>query len=262
MIRSPQNPLIKETLRLRKSSSSRRKSGRFLIDGEKEIAAALSSGFSLDVILYSSGCESLRQLISDSVRCVETSPEVQSKISYGQRSESPVAIGTTPEFKLSNLSLNDKSLLLVLDRTEKPGNLGACLRTAMACNVDAVILSDPICEVLNPNVIRASRGAVFHIPIGIADSLAVQEHLRAHKIDCCCARVDGSQSLWDIDFATAGAFVFGNEATGLQENWTDYSSFVIPTADAIDSLNLSISTAITFYEAMRQRQATTKTGNT
>lgn len=253
MIHSHKNPLIKTTISLRKSSA-RRESGKFLIDGHKELAAAIQARVQIESVFHSAetklpaGLKSIEQ-----TRLVEVSSEILSKLSYGDRRDNVVAVGITPDLNLQDLNLHPNSLILVLDKTEKPGNIGACLRSAVACGVDAVILSDPICEALNPNAIRASRGAVFQVPIAVTSAKVLRRHLTEVGLPCFCARVDGAKDLWDIDFHSGGAFVFGNEADGLHEGWDGQDSFQISTAAAVDSLNLSISTAVTFYEAMRQR---------
>ncbi len=256
-IYSFQNPRVKQTLRLR-DSSVRRKTARFLIDGLKEISLAIANQVEIEAIFFALGSElELAQQLpararQQSLQCV--SPEILARLSYGQLGQSPVAVAKTPSLALSHVVLRDESLLLVLDRTEKPGNLGACLRTASACGVDAVVLTDPVCELFNPNTIRASRGTVFTLPVAIASSQELMALCNTRQLPIFTARVDGQSSLWQCDFRGGGALVFGNEAHGLGPDWESKNvrSFQIPLSGAADSLNLSISTAVTLYEAVRQ----------
>jgi TrmH family RNA methyltransferase len=166
------------------------------------------------------------------------------------------AVAKTPELEIERLKFSAQPLILVLDGIEKPGNLGACLRTAAATGVDAVILTHPICDVFNPNAIRASRGCLFSVPLAIASSAQVMQLCAGLKIPLFTARVEGAVEFWRADFRRGAAIVLGNEAEGLQDRW-DYAlckSIVIPMQDATDSLNVSICAAVTLYEALRQRR--------
>ena len=266
MITSLQNPRVKETLRLRKSSSARRESGRFIIDSPREIALAVDSGLELETLFFpstsakDSGSSDTRELpeslasLPPEVSC-PVSESVMQKLSYGQKSNDLVAVAKTPGLPLNAISLPENALVLVLDRTEKPGNIGACLRTASACSVDAVLLVDPLCEVFNPNTIRASRGTVFTLPIAVSGFDDFYKFSRTHQLSVHCGRVDGTQGVWDLPFKTSTAVVVGNEAFGLENRWDelDSSGFRIPMASSTDSLNMSVSAAVTLYEALRQR---------
>lgn len=255
MITSTSNPKIKETLRLRESSG-RRKAKRFLIDGWQEIELAACCGIEL-VALFHSKSEAADRCVRLSHQPIfhQVSPGVLSKISYGQRGDSPVAVAATPELSTKEPQVASTDLVLVLDRTEKPGNLGACLRTASACGVTQVMLTDPICEVFNPNTIRASRGTVFTLPIRILTARDFRHHAITQELRVFCARVGQPKSLWDCKLKGGCSIVFGNEAHGLDEAWhaPEFNAFSIPMSGAADSLNLSISAAVTLYEAVRQR---------
>jgi RNA methyltransferase, TrmH family len=251
-IESLQNPRIKHAVRLR-DAKTRRRSGEFLIDGAVEIARGLASGLDLKTIFYSAKSQLSADLAT--TRCLQlVSEQVLARISYGKQ-HAPVAIAVTPPRRLADLKLSKSSLVLVLDRTEKPGNLGACLRTASACGVDAVVLTNPVCELFNPNTIRASRGAVFSVPLAVVSP--VSEFLELAKttgLQLLAARVDGQHSLWDRDLCRGTAIVFGSEAHGLGSDWSGVESFQIPMQARVDSLNVSISAAVTLYEAIRQRE--------
>ena len=176
------------------------------------------------------------------------------RLSYGDHANQPVAVAIPPQRELSQLQISAHSRLLVLDRLEKPGNLGACLRTACAVGVDAVILTDSRCEVLNPNTIRSSRGSVFKIFTCEASVQEIVDLAFRNKLKIYAARVGESRSLWDIDLTAGAVVVFGNEAEGLGENWLQngIESFTIPMQSSVDSLNVSISCAVTLFEWQRQ----------
>ena len=169
-----------------------------------------------------------------------------------------VAVAKTPALEIERLQFaSKKPLILVLDGIEKPGNLGACLRSAAATGADAVILTNPICDVFNPNAIRASRGCLFSVPLAVATSEEVIRLCSRLQIPVYTARVDGEIDFWRADFRGGAAIVLGNEAAGLQTSWSSSlcKSFVIPMCDDTDSLNVSISAAVTLYEAVRQRRS-------
>jgi TrmH family RNA methyltransferase len=259
MIRSHNNPRVKACLRLR-SSRTRRSESKFLIDGLTELRRAVGFGIRLETVFYAGDAarQQLTELNLAPSILWEVSPEILSKLNYGQQSQQIVAVAHPPGTCLADLPLHENSLILALDRTEKPGNLGACLRTAAACAVDAALLIDPICELFNPNTIRASRGAVFSLPVACGTSEDIRMLCHRLGLRLMTARVDAKQGLWETDFCGGCVLLFGNEAEGLGPEWDTFSheSFRIPMAGEPDSLNLSISTAVTLYEAVRQRSAT------
>lgn len=254
VISSLQNPTIKSVVRLR-DARGRRKAGEFLIDGNAEIARAIAAGYELALVFVEAGERVPAELQRLAVPLQPVTRAVLEKISYGERGAAPVAVARTPALPLSRLELSSSSLVLVLDRIEKPGNLGACLRTSAACGADAVILTDPVCEVFNPNTLRSSRGAVFTLPLAIASVDELFELAQSVGLKLWAARVDGSVGLWDCDFRGGCAVVFGSESKGLGDAWRreQVQPFQIPMTARMDSLNVSISTAVTLYEAVRQR---------
>ncbi len=260
-IESIHNPRIKHTVRLR-DSAARRDSGRILIDGEREIALACRSGIVLETIFVGSdraSLDAMRRACEGDIedRLQPVSSRVLDKICYGQRAAAPVAVALTPQRDLSDWQWTAAELWGVFDQTEKPGNLGACLRTASACGVAGVILTDPVCEPFNPNAIRASRGTIFALPLLVTTRQEFQACCRSQGVPVWAARVEAVEPLWSEDFRSGGAVVFGSEAHGLEPQWrgADCRDFSIPMHGASDSLNLSISAAVTMYEALRQRQA-------
>ncbi len=252
-IESLHNPRIKHALKLR-SARARRKSGEFLIDGATEIRRALAAGIEITTI-YCVSTEQLHGPLPAPGGLQLVSERVLVKLSYGEQSAAPVAVAKTPPLPLAALPLHSSSLVLVLDGIEKPGNLGACFRTAAACGVDAVVLTNPICELFNPNAIRASRGTVFSVASALSNPLEFRQLALELGLPVFAARVDGENRLWDCPFERGAAIVFGSEACGLQDDWLGdhLSTFRIPMAAEVDSLNVSISAAVTLYEAVRQR---------
>lgn len=261
-IESLQNPKIKLAMRLR-DSRFRRRSGQIVIDGVREIEAARCAGVAFESIFCS---DALTGASEESVAAIEKWPadlvqpvsqRVMEKIAFGQRMSRAVAIASTPALLLDGLQLPSQPLIVVLDRVEKPGNIGAVARTVAAAGGDALVLTNPQCEVFNPNAIRASLGTVFSLPIAAASTEEFQNWLEPRPIRVARACVDGAQSMWQCDLGGALAIVLGSEAFGLGVEWnqTRWPSVVIPMRPGADSLNLSVSAAVLCYEALRQRGA-------
>ncbi len=265
-IQSMQNPRIKQAVKLREGRA-RRKSAEFLIDGATEILRAVEHGWRVTTIFVEDAVELSPELEKAVGWLRAREPQARplqpvaaallAKLSYGERQAAPVAIATTPSLPLSAIELMSSSLVLVLDRIEKPGNLGACLRTAAACGVQAVILTNPIGDLFNPNTIRSSRGAIFTVPLAIARPEELLDAAAACHLPLYTARVDGPRTLWECDLRGGSAVVVGNEAAGLGDDWIapGLQAFRIPMSDRCDSLNVSISAAVTLYEAVRQRSS-------
>ncbi len=259
LITSSQNPLFRHCLRLR-DNRKRRRSGQFLIDGTVEIQRAFQAKFQIDTLMM---CPRL-PLAKPLSEIVETHPNItlqpiaqplMDRLSYGQNSLQPIAIAREPNLSLELLDLDDRSLVLILDRVEKPGNLGAVVRSAVACGATALILTRPICDPFNPNAIRASRGAIFQLPVAETTPELASQRLQSIGLTTFAACVEGGCGLWQLPLSGGAALVFGNEKQGLDEQWLrdEVARFTIPMQNEIDSLNLSISAAVTLYEAVRQR---------
>jgi RNA methyltransferase, TrmH family len=257
-ISSPHNPKIKGAIHLR-DSRQRRRAQQLLIDGPREVAAAVQAGIELVTLFYTPAeapAEVASLLASQPAEILQpVAPEVFEKLCYGQRSSGVVAVARAPELPLDRLQLPAEPLVLVLDRAEKPGNVGAVLRTASAAGVDAVILCQPQCEVFNPNAIRASLGTIFSVPIAVTDFPQLTEWLDQRGVAVKLACVGARQSLWQTSLRGPLALVFGSEAHGLGQEWNrqPWQAISIPMVGAADSLNLSISAAVVCYEAVRQR---------
>ncbi len=266
-IQSRNNATIKQVIKLR-DASTRRQLQQFIIDGEQEIARAITAGVDIECVYFPDdsavNSRHIEQRLLDAGLPTSSlqpvSATVMRKLAYGDRESSIVAVAHSPALDLSRLRFNypvtNPALILVLDSIEKPGNLGACIRTAAATGAQAIVLTNPVCDVFNPNAIRASRGTMFCLPIAVATPAAVIQLCEDQQIQIQTARVDGEIALWDADFVASTALVFGSEAHGLDASWPvpPCKSFFIPMNHSTDSLNVSISAALTLYETVRQRQ--------
>ncbi len=249
-----------------RDASNRRESGHSIVDGSMEIGRAVDAGIAIDCIYFAEAEREVEEELISAVgleRLQPVSAAVMRKLAYGERDSGLVAVAKTPTLGIERLKLPSKPLLLVLDGIEKPGNLGACLRTAAATGVDAVLLSNPICDVFNPNAIRSSRGTIFSMPLAVATIDEVVGLCAELQVELFTARVDASTEFWQADFCGGAALVLGNEANGLNNLWSgpQFTPLTIPMRDATDSLNVSISAAVMLYEAVRQRRGTQEIGS-
>lgn len=265
-ITSAHNPRIKAVAALR-DRRDRRRSGRIVIDGAREIDGALSAGVRIRELYFCE--ESTDSSVYAAIRDRATrqgaavfpvAPNTFGKIAYGDRRDGVVAVGERPRRELDDLTVAPVPLVAVVERMEKPGNLGAILRSADGAGVDAVIAVDPVTDVYGPNVIRASLGTVFSVPIAEADVDAAVAWLADRKINVVAASPEVKRRYCDVDLAGPTAIVLGAEAAGLGSGWdrADVQRASVPMLGRIDSLNVSATAAIFFYEARRQRDATVK----
>ena len=254
---SLQNALIKKVQALRESRE-RLDAGMAIIDGAREIRRAFEAGVILDRVFYVKGQQEalLKQLQAKSIEFVEVSSNVMEKIAYGARHEGIMAVMKTPVLSLKDLKLPAQPLVVVLESLEKPGNLGAVLRTCDGVGVEAVLVCDPKTDVYNPNVIRSSTGVIFSIPVVCATSSEISSFFKSKKIKICASTPAAVQSYTQTDFKGAWALVLGSEAQGLSDFWLRQADVTvkIPMNGLADSLNVSISAAIILYEALRQRK--------
>lgn len=255
-ITSTNNPKIKQLVRLHKASE-RKAEGLFLVEGQKEIQAALNGGFQLHSLFIHENTGRLSDVQKSDVPCYWVSDTVYERISYGIDKEKVLAVFHSKEKSLANLRVNSaQPLIIILERVEKPGNLGAIIRTANAAGVDAVIVCDPQTDLYNPNVIRSSRGALFTTPLAIADSESVYTWIKNQQVQIASAALTSAAvSYYSYDFKQPLALIFGTEAQGLSEFWLSNSDvhLIIPMKGTADSLNVSVSAAIIIFEAIRQR---------
>jgi TrmH family RNA methyltransferase len=250
-ISSLQNPFIKRILHLQEKSRDRKKEGVFVIDGWKEIKMAIDNGFVIETILYKEGTE----LPEYSGETIEVSEDVFDKISYRGSTSGAVAIAQQKKHSLSSFSLKKNPLLLILDGIEKPGNLGAMLRTADAAGIDGVICCDVLTDIYNPNIIRSSVGCVFGVKVAIANKEECLEFLHSHDISIFTTSLKASGNYISCNYTKPAAFVLGTEATGVDVFWEEKSdqNIIIPMRGQNDSLNVSNTAAILLFEALRQR---------
>ena len=259
---SAQNPRIKRLLLLQQKSSERRRQGLFVVEGERELSHCIEAGFRVETIFYqpqllAGGDGPVAELLcSQPDACFAVSPSLYGRIAYRGTTEGVVAEVRARERSLSDLHLPENPLLVVLEGVEKPGNVGAVLRSADAAGADAVILCDALTDVYNPNLIRSSIGAIFTVPCVACTSDECIAFLKERRIQILTAQLQDSHLYYDTDMRRATALVMGTEATGLTQSWREAadSHIRIPMLGQLDSLNVSVSTAILLFEAVRQRQ--------
>ncbi len=262
VITSPQNARLKNLVRLR-DARHRRRSGYFLIEGEREVARALATGWPLTALFFCpdffvapGAMDLVDRLVDAGVEAVQVAPQAFSKIAYREGPDGFLLLAPTRHRLLEELSPADPALLVVVESVEKPGNLGALMRTANAAGADAVIVCDPVCDPFSPNAIRASQGAFFDLPLVIASASDALAWLNRRQIQPVATSPAGSELLWEVDLATPVAVVFGAESTGLRGQWFQPPGRVgkLPIAGITDSLNVGVAAGIVLFEAIRQRQ--------
>jgi RNA methyltransferase, TrmH family len=257
-ISSVQNPFIKSLVQLQEKAKSRKQSGTFLIEGQREITLALKGGYTLQTILFVPeiiSFESIVSQVNQKVEYIEITKEVYQKLAYRDTTEGVLAIAETKSLLLADLKLSENPLILVAEGIEKPGNIGAILRTADAANIDAVIIANPKSDLYNPNVVRSSVGCLFTRQIATDTTENVIEYLKQNNINFYSATLQNSTAYHTQNYTLPTALVVGTEATGLTQNWRDQSTsnIIIPMQGEIDSMNVSVAAAILLFEAKRQR---------
>ena len=258
VITSVQNARVKHVVALQQKSSLRREEGLFVVEGQREIDHCIACGYEIVELFTVLSEESAPSGRADSFDYPATivTPQVYEKMAYRGSTEGIIAVAKVKDHKLNNLKLNKPNpLVVVLESVEKPGNLGAILRTAEAAHVDAVIVCDPLTDIYNPNLIRASIGGVFSVPVAVCTSKECITFLKEHKIRILTAQLQDSYPYYDYDMAHATAIIMGTESTGLSQQWREAADahIRIPMLGRLDSLNVSVSAAILMYEAVRQR---------
>jgi len=257
-ITSNQNPRIRNFQHLLKARE-RRHQGVFVLEGILEIGKAAAAGYHFKSVFFCPdiiSAKAVEELIDENHQEVfSVSTEIFEKIAYRENSGGIVILAEPQEHKLENLKLKEQPLLIVLEAVEKPGNLGAILRTADAAAVDAVIICDPQTDLYNPNVVRSSIGCLFSVPVAVAGSAEVINWLGMKKISIYCTALTASVPYHTINFKMSSAIVLGTEATGITKTWLDASdnNIIIPMLGQADSLNVSTAAAIVVFEARRQR---------
>ncbi|SNA73590.1 TrmH family RNA methyltransferase [Flavobacterium psychrophilum] len=257
-ITSSQNPYIKSLVLLQEKSKARKKSGTFLIEGHREIELAQKGGFVIETILFLPDLISqkqITQITNQAHDIIEISKEVYQKLAYRDTTEGILAVAKTKPFLLSDLKLSQTPLILIAEAPEKPGNIGALLRTADAANLDAVIIANPKSDLYNPNIVRSSVGCLFTTQIATGTTQEIITYLKENKINFYCATLQNATPYHTQDYTPPTALVVGTEATGLTQEWRNNATqnIIIPMQGEIDSMNVSVAAAILIFEAKRQR---------
>lgn len=258
-ITSAQNPKIKRLLQLQQKSSERRKAGLFVVEGIREVERCVEKGYEIDTIFYLNKpmAENVSEIIEKNkgIKLFEVSPTIYEKIAYRGSTEGVIAEVKTKDKTLNDLNLSENPLVVVLESVEKPGNLGAILRSADAAGADALIVCDPLTDLYNPNLIRNSTGAIFSVPCVACTSEECIKFLKENNIQILTAQLQDSELYYNTDMKRGTAIVMGTEATGLTDIWRKAADahIRIPMLGITDSLNVSVSAAILLYEAVRQR---------
>jgi TrmH family RNA methyltransferase len=251
---SLQNTRVKNVVKLREDKRQRQLEGLMLVEGWDEISLALTSGFRPRTIFTAPELVS-RQMDGISSEILTVNRAVFEKMSYRDNPDGWLALFPTPQVSMENLKLSDPPLVIVVESVEKPGNLGAILRTADAANVDALLVCDPRVDLYNPNVIRASRGAIFSVACIETSNQDALDYLREHAMKILSATPQADTLYTDVDLTQPLAIVVGTEDNGLTDFWLENAdvNVRIPMLGKVNSLNVSIATALITYEARRQR---------
>jgi TrmH family RNA methyltransferase len=257
-ITSAQNPYIKSLVLLQEKAKARKQSGTFLIEGIREIELAIKGNYEIETVLFVPEISNDFQISKFSnfqIEIIEISKEVYQKLAYRDTTEGIIAVAKTKSHQLSDLKFPENPLILVMESIEKPGNIGAMLRTCDAANVDAVIIANPKTDLYNPNMVRSSVGCLFTNQIAVASTEETIAFLQQNNIHFYSATLQNSTSYHTQNFTQPTALVVGTEATGLTEPWREKATqnIIIPMQGEIDSMNVSVAAAILLFEAKRQR---------
>lgn len=284
-ITSAQNRKVKELLTLVEKSKARSAAGLFVVEGQRELGHCLDAGFIPETLFICGevmavqnnavnvaktghlaenieGKDGLDALIAKAealnprLGVVQIPAFLYEKVAYRGSTEGIIAEVHSVPRSLEDLRLGERPLVMVLESVEKPGNLGAVLRSADAAGADAVIVCDPLTDIWNPNLIRSSVGAVFSVPVAVCTSADAIAFLKKRGIRILTAQLQDSEWYYDTDMTGATALVMGTESTGLTQAWRDSADahIKIPMLGRLDSLNVSVSAAVLLYEGVRQRK--------
>lgn len=261
-ITSLQNPLIKNIVQLGAKARERKEQQCFVAEGLREVELAIKNGYEVDTILFdekNTTLATVENLLKSAAilpaEIIAVNTSVFEKIAYRNGVPNVVAVFKHRNRTLDMLRLPANPLLLVMENVEKPGNLGAMLRTADAAGVDAVLVCDPQTDVFNPNAIRASLGAVFTVPVIALTSEEAVAWLKNQGIRILATWLEAANPLYECNLTQPVAFILGAEATGISRFWVDHADerIIIPMSGQVDSLNVSVAAAIVLFETVRQR---------
>lgn len=254
-ITSVQNPFIKSLIQLQEKAKARKQSGSFLIEGMREIELAIKGNYEIETILFLPELVSNNQITKLTDNPIEITKEVYQKLAYRDTTEGILAVAKTKSLQLADLKLSENPLILVMEAIEKPGNIGAVLRTCDAAKIDAVIIANPKTDLYNPNIVRSSVGCLFTNQIATGSTEEVIDYLMRKNINFYSATLQNSTSYHTQNYTLPTALVVGTEASGLSELWRKKATqnIIIPMQGEIDSMNVSVAAAILIFEAKRQR---------
>ncbi len=262
-ISSVQNKEIKHLIQLQEKSRNRRKEGVFIVEGQREIHLALKGGYQPLKLYFNAGLIDFQEVLTISktnseqaTEIIEIDKEVYEKVAYRGSTEGLIAVFTAKGHGLETINFKiPNPLVLVAEAPEKPGNIGAILRSADAAGIDAVIIANPKTDLYNPNIIRSSVGCIFTNQIAVGSTKEIVEFLNSKNINIYSAALQASKHYNTIDFTGPSAIIVGTEATGLSDEWLENSTqnIIIPMQGEIDSMNVSVAAGILIFEAKRQR---------
>ncbi len=261
-ITSAQNSYIKELVQLKEKSRLRKQTQTFLIEGLREISLAIQGNYVIQTILAAksiidnSTIEKLLNSVNYPIEMIEISNDIYQKLALRESTEGILAVAKSKDLSLKTIVFkNENPLILVTEAPEKPGNIGALLRTADAAGIDAVLIANPKTDIYNPNIIRSSIGCVFTTQIATGTTSEIILFLKEHNINIYTAALSASVEYQTVDYKKPSAIIVGTEATGLTDEWLKNTAknIIIPMRGAIDSMNVSVSAAIILFEAVRQR---------
>lgn len=256
-VSSTQNPRIKHVMALQQKAQLRRSERRIVVEGARELWHCINAGFKVETAIYCPSIFNVSSMNLADAEVIEVTPQVYEKIAYRGSTEGVMAIVEPRQLSLNDIVLGDNPLIVVLEGLEKPGNIGAVLRTADAAHATAVIVCDPLIDLYNPNLIRSSIGAIFTVPCVACSSEECIRFLKDNNIGILTAQLQDSEPYYDTAMLGPTAIVMGTEATGLTRAWREAATahIRIPMQGELDSLNVSVSTAILLFEAVRQRHS-------
>lgn len=259
-ITSVHNSLVKNVLKLQEKSRERKKQKLFIIEGKREISLAIEANYEFETVLFYPDLISEKELLNlfnCNINRIVISKEVYQKLAYRTSTEGVLALVKSKDFSLKNITFSNKNpLILVVESIEKPGNIGALLRTSDAANIDAVIIANPKSDLYNSNIIRSSVGCLFTNQIAIGTSEEIISFLKENNFEIFAATLQNSNPYYLENYLKPTAIVVGTEATGLTKVWREQASqnINIPMQGKIDSMNVSVAAAIVIFEAKRQRK--------
>lgn len=257
IITSAQNPRIKHLVMLQQKAQQRRAEDRIVVEGVREIMHCSKAGHTIETLFCCPQLSGYSELSLNDAEQIDVSPEVYSKIAYRGTTEGLIAIVKPKHTSLNDLPLGMNPLIIVIEGVEKPGNIGAILRSADAAQATAVVVCDPLTDLFNPNIIRSSIGAIFTVPCVACSTDECITFLKQNNIKILTAQLQDSQLYYQTSMTGPTAIVMGTESTGLSNAWREAADkhILIPMKGELDSLNVSVSAAILLFEAVRQRES-------